>query len=247
MEAKAKDTLKVAKNLPEYGTGWKFCSAYDRELKESSGRERKLRKTQEIWGVPSGMTKKLSREEGKERDLGHWLLTESRRRQDRMMVDHQHIRTNVKMLHGAVFDLINLLSDASTVAQILLDWLHSCFYQSTQMPNKTCPLAKVSASVETMGPFGEQLAWRTCFSLRELQMKELTLWVIVSKSIFNILPRSFVLRTSGVEWRAGWRRGRRHLKEEAFQPSVQAVDMCWRKCGQPCWLGTMTWTQTLLK
>lgn len=30
-------------------------------------------------------------------------------------------------------------------------------------------------------------------------MKELTPRVIVSKSIFNILPRSFVLRTSGVK------------------------------------------------
>lgn len=75
-----------------------------------------------------------------------------------MTVDHQHIGTNVKMLHRAVFDLIRLLSNASPAAQILLDWLHSCFYQSTQMPNKTCSLAKVSASVETMGPFGEQLA-----------------------------------------------------------------------------------------
>lgn len=169
MESKAEDTLKVAKNIPEYeGAAEKFCSIYDRELKESSGRERKLGKTQEIWGVPSGMTKKLSREEGKERDLGHWLLTESRRRQDRIAVDHQHIGTHVKMLHQAVFDQITFLSDASTAAQILLDWLHSCFYQSTQMPNKTCSLAKVSASVETMGPFGEQLAWRTCFSPREL-------------------------------------------------------------------------------
>lgn len=87
------------------------------------------------------------------------------------------------------------------------------------MPNKTCSLAKVSASVEMTDPFGQQLAWGTRFRLWELQMKDLTFWIIVPKSIFNILPRSFVLRTSGVQWRAWWRR--RHLSEEGFQMLVK--------------------------
>lgn len=55
-------------------------------------------------------------------------------------------------------------------------------------------------------------------------MKELTLWVIVLESIFNIHPRSLVLRTSGVK---SWMKKRKKTFKRGgfptFGPAQQAV------------------------